>query len=90
MCAPQDRFHGDFEQPIGNASRFSLFLTQADAGEFRIREKAERDLPASRHMVTAREVVADHPEIINANVGKLRAASYLTDCPNAGCGRLNR
>ena len=39
-------------------------------------------------MVTASKVVTDHTKIVNANVGKLRAACYLADCPNAGCRRL--
>jgi len=33
-------------------------------------------------MATASErFVTDHTEIVNANVGKLRAACYLADCP---------
>src|SRR5215813_12570042 len=28
------------------------------------------------------------PEIVNADVGELRAARYLADRPNAGCRRL--
>src|SRR5207249_4574259 len=67
---------------------FSLLLAQSDAGEFRISEKAERDLPAGRNMTTTSEVVTNHAEIVNADVGKLRAACYLADCPNAGCRRL--
>lgn len=42
-------------------------------------------LPSSRrHAFTASHAVINHAEIVNANMGKLRAACYLSDRPNPG------
>src|SRR5258706_8515520 len=57
-------------------------------GEFGVREHAERNLPARRHAVPTIEVVTHYPEIVDANVGKLRTSCHLADGPNAGRGCL--
>jgi len=81
------RFHRKLEQSIRNTSRLRFFLAQTYAGKFRIRKKAKWHLPSRCHALTASDAVVDHAEIVNANVGKLRAASYLADRPNPGrCG----
>ena len=75
-------FHWNLKQPIGNALCFRFLFTQAHAGKFRIRKKTKWNQSSGRHAFTASDAVVDHAEIVNANVGKLRAACYLADRPN--------
>ena len=41
-------------------------------------------MPAGGDAIAAADVVVDHPEIVNADVGELRTAGDLTDGPNTG------
>lgn len=65
-----------------------LRFTEPDAGEFGIGKQAIWNLPAGRHTVAARQVGMHHAEIVQADVGELRAAGNFADGPNAGCRRL--
>src|SRR5690349_2734289 len=64
----QDRFHRDLERAVRDSLGLGSLLTQTYAGEFRIREHAERNLPASRHTVAAGQIAMHNAEIIHAHV----------------------
>src|SRR5947209_4753424 len=80
----QNRRHGDFEQPIRDSLLLCFRLAQPDTGKFWIGEKAEGHLPASRNVIAAENVIANDPEVIFADVGKMRAAGDLSNSPDAG------
>ena len=56
--------HRQLCESVWNAVRLGLGLAQADAGEFRIGEQAERHLASGRHAIAAGDVVAHDNEII--------------------------
>src|ERR1700722_1906126 len=84
----QHRLHRDFEQAIGNSFCFCFLLAQSDAREFWIGEKAKWNLPARGYVVAASQIAANDAEIVDADVGELRAARHFSDGPNAGRGGL--
>src|SRR5215510_3083671 len=68
----EDPLHRNLEQAIGRAVRSGFLFAQPNAREFRIGEKAERNLPAGRDALATMNAVMDYAEIVDANVRELR------------------
>ena len=69
--------------------RVGFFLVQAYARELRIGEKGIGDLPTGCNVVATCEVVPDHAEVVNADVGELRTSALLRRSPTRRA-RLSR
>src|SRR5262249_14725297 len=59
-------------------------LAEADAGKRRVGEHAVGDQPVARAAITAREVVAEDPEVVDRHMGGMRAAGAFADRPDTG------
>src|ERR1700757_4874954 len=85
---PQHSCHWNLEEAIGNTFSLCFLLTHSNARELGIREEAEGYLPACGHMVSSQQVVADHAEVIFADVRELRTSCDFSNRPHARRGRL--
>src|SRR5580658_2106550 len=85
---PQHRRHRNLEESIGNVIGFRFLLSYSNPREFGICEEAERHLPAGGCVVPAEDVIANHAEVIFADVCELRASSDFSHRPHAWSGRL--
>jgi len=83
-----DRFHRNLEQAITDTLGSCFLFTQPDAGKLRVGKQAKRNLPSRGHAFAAGDAGMDHAKVVEANVGKLRAARHLADRPNPGRSSL--
>ena len=61
-----------------------LRFIKTDPGKLGVGEHAERHLSSGRHSMTTRQVVPHNSEVIEDNMGKVRAASAISDRPDTG------
>ena len=88
MWCTQHRCHRDFEEAVGDALCLCFCLSQADVSEFGIGEEAERNLPARRDPMAAKQIVSHHTEIVEGDVREVRTARAIADRPNSGGRRF--
>src|SRR5262249_5214038 len=67
-------------------TRFTF--TESDVSQLRVREQAVRNEAVACAATAARQVVPDDAEVVRGDVGELRAAGTLADCPDAWRARL--
>jgi len=84
---PQDAGHGQGQQAVPDAKAPGLRLVAADPGQFRIGEHAEGDQAVPGGPAAAIQVVPYHAEVVESDMGELRAAGALAHRPYAGRGR---
>ena len=79
----QYRSRGYFEEAVGNALCLCFALAKADPCQLRIGEHRERHLSPGGDAGPAAKVCAQNAEVVEGDVGELRAAGYLATSPYA-------
>jgi hypothetical protein len=81
------RFIGNFATRTGMPFA-RVFLAESDAGQGRIGEHTVGDLAARARTTATRQFLPDDPEIVDRDMGELRATSAFAEGPDAGCAGL--
>src|SRR5690625_1605937 len=78
----------NFEQSIRDVALLCLPLTQSDARQLRVGKEAPWHQSTRFHPVAPVQVVPDNPEVIEADVSKIRAPRTISDRPHVVSGGL--
>jgi len=83
----EDLCHGDFDETVGSSAGFGFGFAESDVGQFGIGEDAGGHLTSGGDAVVAGKVVADDAEVVEGDMGEVRTAGTVSDCPDTGgCG----
>src|SRR5947209_2219217 len=81
---PKDSGHGQGEQAVSGATASGLRFVAADPRQFGIEVHAVGHQAVPGGAAASRQVVVHHTEVVEGNMGELRAAGALTQGPDPG------